>query len=156
MDVVGFFYRHNIHPWTECRKREDTLRDYADSIHFKVIYQKGYEIEEFLRNAAYREADRCRTCYYERLKATALLAVHGRFDCFTTTLLYSRFQQHELIKSIGEALGKSMAIPFFYHDFREGWKEGVETSKKLGMYRQSYCGCIYSEKERYFREPKSP
>lgn len=155
MDVVGFFYRHNIHPWTECLRREKTLREYAAAIDLSVIYQKEYDIETFIQNVAFRESSRCRYCYHDRMKATALIAKHGQFDCFTTTLLYSKFQQHEVIKSMGEAIGESLGVPFFYHDFREGWKEGVETSKQLNMYRQPYCGCIYSEKERFYREPQT-
>jgi hypothetical protein len=65
-------------------------------------------------------------------------------------LLYSKFQKHTLIQSIGEAVGKSIGIPFLYRDFREGWKEGIEKSKQLNLYRQQYCGCIYSEKDRYY------
>jgi len=57
-----------------------------------------------------------------------------------------------MIKSIGESIGKSVGIPFYYRDFRSGWKEGMEESKRLELYRQQYCGCIYSEKERYFGE----
>ncbi|MGD9247640.1 MAG: epoxyqueuosine reductase QueH, partial [Desulfobacteraceae bacterium] len=76
----------------------------------------------------------------------------GKFDAFSTTLLYSKFQQHETIRSIGHAVGQDVGISFLYQDFRVGWKEGVERSKQLKMYRQSYCGCIYSEKERYFNK----
>jgi epoxyqueuosine reductase len=150
-EVMGFFYRNNIHPWSECRRREETLREYAEQINLPVIYQKGYDIESFFQNVAFRETNRCQYCYHDRLKTTALLAKRGRFDCFTSSLLYSKFQQHELIKSIGEAIGKSLGIPFYYHDFREGWKEGVDTSKQLNLYRQPYCGCIYSEKERFYK-----
>ena len=116
-----------------------------------MIYQEGYEPEGFIQNVVYREADRCRYCYHDRLRSTAMLARRGKFDCFSTTLLYSKFQNHELVKTIGASIGKSVGVPFFYQDFREGWKEGVETSKQLGMYRQQYCGCIYSEKERFFK-----
>ncbi len=150
MEVMGFFYRHNIHPYTECQRREETLLDYAASVDFKVIVHKGYELEEFLRRVVFRESHRCRICYHERLTATALTAKRGKFDAFSTTLLYSKFQQHDLIREIGEAAGKSAGVPFHYQDFREGWKTGIEASKRLGLYRQQYCGCIYSEKERYF------
>lgn len=148
---MGFFYRHNIHPWSECRRREETLRDYAGKIDLPVIYQKEYDIETFLQNAAFRETNRCLYCYHDRLKTTALLARRGRFDFFTSSLLYSKFQQHEVIKSMGEAIGKSVGLPFFYHDFRVGWKEGVDMSKRLNLYRQPYCGCVYSEKERFYK-----
>jgi epoxyqueuosine reductase len=83
------------------------------------------------------------------LKAAALLAKRGKFDYFTSTLLYSKFQKHDLIKSIGEDIGKTGWSNFYYDDFRNGWKEGIVESKALGMYRQQYCGCIYSEKERF-------
>lgn len=151
MDVMGFFYRHNIHPFTECKKREDTLRSYAQSIDLKMIWQSGYELEKFIRNVVYREKDRCRICYFERLNATARVAKKGKFDAFSTTLLYSRFQNHDQLKTLGESVGKKHGVRFFYHDFREGWKQGIETSKSLDMYRQQYCGCIYSEKERYYQ-----
>jgi predicted adenine nucleotide alpha hydrolase (AANH) superfamily ATPase len=149
--LMGFFYRNNIHPFTECMRREDTLRDYAQSISLKIIYQQGYDMEVFLRNVVFREAERCLYCYHDRLTTTANFARKGKFDAFTTTLLYSRFQKHDTIRAIGEAVGKSVGVPFYYMDFRPGWKTGVEESRRLGMYRQPYCGCIYSEKERYFR-----
>jgi len=151
MEVMGYFYRHNIHPYTECLRREDTLKTYAEKIDLRVIYQEGYELEKFLQKAAFREANRCRQCYHDRLKSTARVAKRGKFDYFSSTLLYSKFQKHDRIRTIGEAIGKSTGVDFYYHDFREGWQSGVETSKQIGMYRQQYCGCIYSEKERYFR-----
>ncbi|MDM8549606.1 epoxyqueuosine reductase QueH [Desulfobacterales bacterium HSG2] len=149
LELMGFFYRHNIHPYTECLKRQETLRNYAEMADFRVIYQDGYDLEGFIRNVVFRESDRCAYCYYDRLRSTALIAKRGKFDYFTTTLLYSKFQKHDMIKAIGESAGKSAGVPFFYHDFREGWKEGIEESKRLGLYRQQYCGCIYSEKDRF-------
>lgn len=148
---MGFFYRYNIHPFQECVKREETLKQYSESIRLKVIYQPDYKIEKFLQSIVFREKERCRYCYYDRLKATALVAKKGKFEGFTTTLLYSRFQNHELIRQTGEALAKNYGLKFFYHDFREGWKFGIEESKRLKMYRQQYCGCIYSEKDRYYK-----
>lgn len=150
-DVMGFFFRDNIHPYTECLRRQETLTDYAEKINLKLIIPDGYDVEGFLRNVVFREENRCRFCYHARLEATAQLARRGKFDAFTTTLLYSKFQKHDLIRSVGDAVGRSVGIPFYYQDFRAGWKEGVTTSKDLGMYRQPYCGCIYSEKERYYK-----
>jgi predicted adenine nucleotide alpha hydrolase (AANH) superfamily ATPase len=149
---MGFFYPHNIHPYTEMKHRKDTLFSYADQIGLRVIYQEGYNLEEFLRNTAFRENSRCHYCYYDRLKATALFARRGKFDYFTSTLLYSKFQKHDLIRAIGEDVGKTVGIGFYYDDFRKGWKEGIVESKALGMYRQQYCGCIYSEKERFAKK----
>ncbi len=150
-EVMGFFYKHNIHPYTECLKRQQALEKYAEQIDLKVIYQDGYDLEGFLQKMVFRENKRCNVCYHDRLLSSALIAKKGKFDFYTTTLLYSKFQNHTLIKSIGESIGKIVGIPFYYEDFRIGWKEGIETSKQLKMYRQQYCGCIYSEKERYYK-----
>jgi predicted adenine nucleotide alpha hydrolase (AANH) superfamily ATPase len=153
IEVMGFYYRHNIHPYTECLRRQETLKTYAESIDFKVIFQDGYDLEGFLQRVVFRESSRCGICYHDRLKTTASMARKGKFDSFSSALLYSKFQNHELIRSIGESVGKSTGIPFYYQDFRIGWKYGIETSKRLGLYRQPYCGCIYSEKDRYCASP---
>jgi len=152
LEVMGFFYRHNIHPYTECLRRQEALEAYAEQINLKVIYQEGYDLEGFIQNVAFRESERCNYCYHDRLRSTALLAKRGKFDYFSSTLLYSKHQQHELIRSMGESIGKSAGVAFLYRDYREGWKEGIECSKQMGLYRQHYCGCIYSEKERYFKK----
>ncbi len=155
-EITGYFFRSNIHPYTEMQKREEALDLFAGIAGFTVIRENGYDLEGFLRMAAFREADRCRFCYHARLSAAARIARHGRFDAFSTTLLYSRFQKHELIRETGEAVAAECGVPFFYEDFRKGWKEGIEESKRLKLYRQQYCGCIYSERERFFRPEREP
>jgi len=150
-DVTGFFFRHNIHPYSECLRRQETLHTYSQQIGLEVIYQDGYDLEGFIRKVAFHEDQRCRICYRERLGAAAAVARQGNFDGFSTTLLYSRYQQHEVIREMGESLGRTAGVPFHYRDFRSGWQQGVDESRSLGMYRQKYCGCIYSEKERFFR-----
>ncbi|MCK5202288.1 MAG: epoxyqueuosine reductase QueH [Desulfobacterales bacterium] len=152
LEVMGFFYRHNIHPYTECVKRQEALQAYAEQINLKVIYQEGYDIEGFIQHVAFRESERCNYCYHDRLRSTALLAKRGKFDYFSSTLLYSKHQKHDLIRTMGESIGKSVGVSFLYQDYREGWKEGIECSKQMGLYRQHYCGCIYSEKERFYKE----
>jgi epoxyqueuosine reductase len=155
MDVTGYFFKSNIHPYTECMKRLETLENYAKTIQLKLIIEEEYNLENFIQAVVFRESDRCSICYHARMKATAVLAKKEKFDCFSTTLLYSKFQNHELIKIIGENIGESVGIDFFYHDFREGWKQGVEESKRMGMYRQQYCGCIYSERDRFYKPKKT-
>jgi len=149
IEVFGFFYNPNIHPYQEYKKRLGTLREYSDKIDLRMIYRDEYRLEEFLQNVVFRENKRCRYCYYTRLKSAAQVAKKGKFDFFSTTLLYSKSQKHEEIKEIGSSLAKEHDIEFFYEDFRKGWSEGIAVSRDLGMYRQQYCGCIYSEKERY-------
>ena len=149
-DAMGFFYNPNIHPYQEYQRRLEAVREYEKKAAIQVIYRDEYDLEDFLRGVAFREKERCQFCYHLRLEAAAQVAKRGKFDAFTTTLLYSKHQNHDLIKNIGEALGKEHGVEFLYRDFRDGWKEGIEESKALKLYRQNYCGCIYSlaEKER--------
>jgi epoxyqueuosine reductase len=150
-EITGCFYNPNIHPCREYQRRLETLKDYAAQQNLEVLWPEGYDMEEFLRNVVFREADRCYGCYSMRLRYTAEMAKDRAFDAFSTTLLYSIYQRHDLIRSIGESLAKELGISFYYRDFRAGWSEGVRISKEIGLYRQPYCGCIYSEKERYWR-----
>lgn len=148
-EVWAFWYNPNIHPFTENQKRLQSLQDFLAEENIPHIIKDEYKLEEFLRRSAYRESSRCQHCYYDRLKYTAIIAKKGNFDAFSSTLLYSKFQNHQLIKEIGNALAHDYGIAFFYEDFRNYWKEGIELSKQKNIYRQQYCGCIYSEKERY-------
>ena len=120
-----------------------------------MIYQDRYELENFLRSVAFREHERCRICYHRRLEATARVARKGKFDAFSSTLWGSKHQHHDLIKEIGIAVGKENNVSFYWQDFREGWIEGIEMSKRMHLYRQKYCGCIYSEKERFMKNEGS-
>ena len=149
--VHAFFYNPNIHPYQEFERRLNTLETYAQSVQLQVIARPDYDLEGFLRAVVFREQQRCIHCYAVRLEAAARLAKKSGFDAFTTTLLYSRRQKHELIRSIAEQASHTFGIPFYYEDFREGWREGQEKAKSLGIYRQQYCGCIYSEKERFYK-----
>ena len=149
--VTGFFYRHNIHPFTECRQRQETLSAYSGRIGLEMIWQAGYDLEGFIRSVVYREEERCLICYRLRLLATAVLAREGNYDAFSTTLLDRRYQKHDRLREIDESVGRTVGVAFHYRDFRPGWRQGIEESRRLGLYRQKYCGCIYSEKERFFR-----
>ena len=147
--VFGLFYNPNIHPYTEYQKRLKAVRELEEREGLKIIYRDDYDLDEFLRGVAFREEKRCLHCYYMRLKETAIVAHRGKFLCFTSTLLYSKYQDHESICQIGAGLAEKYGVQFLYRDFRLGWKEGIETSKILRIYRQGYCGCIYSERDRY-------
>ena len=150
-EVCGLFYNPNIHPYLEYRRRLDVLTAFAGREGLTIIGEETYPLDSFFRQVAFREEERCRYCYQLRLSYVARIAKKGRFDAFTTTLLYSRYQKHDLIREVAECVAGTQGIPFLYRDFREGWSEGVRVSKEAGMYRQPYCGCIYSESERYGR-----
>ncbi|OPY58127.1 MAG: hypothetical protein A4E55_01113 [Pelotomaculum sp. PtaU1.Bin035] len=154
ISIYGYFYNPNIHPYTEYNRRKETLEKYAGEISLNMIFDNEYRLEEFLQGVVYREANRCLICYSMRLNQAARVAKKGGFDCFSTTLLVSPYQKHGLIREIGEAVGNKYDILFYYADFRPGYREATVLSKEIGMYRQQYCGCIYSEKERYYRGEK--
>lgn len=147
--VTGFFFNHNIHPYQEFQRRLDAVKEYSAQVELPMIYCEEYFLEEFLANVAKDPANRCGYCYLSRLEETARVAAEQGFDGFSSSLLYSRYQQHDLIRQTGEKLAEQYGLQFIYADFRTGWQEGIRVSKSMGLYRQQYCGCIYSEKERY-------
>lgn len=153
-ELHGFFYNPNIHPFQEYQRRLEAFQQFANRVDLPVIIKDDYEIEKFFRETAYREELRCRYCYHIRLAEAARFARKGRFEAFTTTLLVSPFQKHEWIKETGEALAEEYGVPFYYQDFRSGFSEGVALSKEMQLYRQPYCGCVFSERDRYRRKEK--
>jgi len=158
-EVVGYFFNPNIHPYQEYQKRLESLRGYSSAVGLEMIYRDEYLLEEFLRNVSHRPEERCQYCYSVRLEATAKEAKKSGFDQFSTTLLQSTHQNHQLIKETADRFAQEIGISFYYEDFRQGWRKGLEVSKTMGLYRQQYCGCIYSEKERYLkvgREKQNP
>ena len=130
------------------------MRDFAESENLPVIERDEYPLENWLRNVAHHEKDRCRFCYIIRLRETAREAKKHGFEAFTTTLLYSKYQKHDWIIQAAQQISQATGVPFLYADLREGWQRGIEISKQKGLYRQPYCGCIFSEKERYLDSRK--
>ena len=151
-DLYGYFYNPNIHPYTEFRQRLETLEDYAKDINLQLTIEREYQLEKYLRGVVFKETDRCGICYQMRLEQAAIRAKEEKMDYFTTTLLVSPYQRHDTIRDIGTSLGEKYGVPFYYADFREGYKEATAISRELGMYRQKYCGCIFSERDRYSRK----
>ncbi len=149
MEVTGHFFNPNIHPFKEFKQRLTTLKNYADNSKLPLILDPHYGLTEFVRKVAFHEAERCQICYLMRLEKTVTLARELACDAFSTTLLYSKYQRHADLISLCEKLSIKHNIPFYYEDFRRGWQHGIDVSKELEMYRQPYCGCIYSEQERY-------
>jgi len=153
LGVVGLFYNPNIHPLAEYRRRLDTLETYAEEAGLALRVEPGWPVEDWLRSVSGHEAapgrERCRYCYRVRLEHAARLCAELMLPRFSTTLLYSKYQQHDWIIEEGERAAEICGVEFLYRDLRAGWKEGVRRSKELGMYRQQYCGCLLSERERY-------
>lgn len=152
MLVTGFFHNHNIHPYQEYERRRDAAQQMARLEGLELTVRDDYRLEEFLSNVAAAPENRCAYCYASRLDMAAAAAREAGFDAFTSSLFYSRYQHHDLMRSKAEEAATRHGVAFLYRDFRPGWQEGIRRSKELGLYRQQYCGCIYSEKERY--QPK--
>jgi len=147
--VRGYFFNPNIHPFREFKKRLGAVEEVAAHRNLKVDYLRDYGLRDFIRKVVFNEDTRCAICYEIRLTAAAEHAKAVGAEAFTSTLLYSCYQKHDTIRQIGERLADQHKIPFYYEDFREGWQQGIDMSKEMDIYRQSYCGCIYSEQERY-------
>ncbi len=149
LDVSAFWYNPNVHPFSEHQHRLETMELLARAIDLPLVIDEGYDMLKYFQAVVGRESDRCPDCYRLRLSRTAEVAHQRGFDAFTTTLLVSPYQNHDLIRVIGEELGKEWGVEFHYEDFRPGFREGHRISRELGLYHQGYCGCVYSEWERY-------
>lgn len=148
-DVSGWFYNPNIHPYREWQHRRDTLAQYAALTQFPVTWVEGYDLPAFLQEALAAGSDRCLSCYRRRLSSVARAAREGGYDAFSTTLLVSPYQRHDELRRLGEEIARTEGIPFVYRDFRPGFRAAQARAKELELYRQPYCGCIFSERERY-------
>jgi predicted adenine nucleotide alpha hydrolase (AANH) superfamily ATPase len=150
-----FWYNPNIHPYTEYTARRDTLFQFARDEGLDLISEDDYGLRSFITglDGDFGESgngrSRCAYCYRTRLEKTAAHAAANGYDYFSTTLLISPYQKHGIIREIaGEAVEK-YGVRFLYRDFRPGFREGQRQARERGYYMQKYCGCIFSEEERY-------
>lgn len=158
VEVWGFFYNPNIHPLAEFRKRLAAVKTLAALLGLDVVYDESYSPGAFIKGAREHtgvkkgfppKGKRCEYCYSERLEATAREAKERGFESFSSSLLYSHSQDHEMIKKAGLEFAGKYGVDFYYEDFRPLWGAGIQESKRLGLYRQKYCGCAYSKIERF-------
>ncbi len=147
--VTGFWFNPNIHPYTEYQARKATLENYAREIGMKLIIGGTYDLRPFVTAVAGNIDARCGYCYLVRMEETAKYAAANGFDRFTTSLLISPYQNHGMIAQVGQSMGEKYGVEFLYRDFRPLFKSGQEYAKEHGMYMQKYCGCIFSEEDRY-------
>ncbi len=145
----GFWYNPNIHPYTEYRARKNTLVEYAQKISMSLTVENTYGLREFVKNVADDIDGRCSYCYEVRLEKAAEFAAANGFSSFTTTLLISPYQKHDLIAETAKKCGERHGVEFLYRDFRPLFREGQQKAREAGMYMQKYCGCIFSEEDRY-------
>jgi len=148
-DVSALWYNPNIHPYTEHQHRLEAMKSLAEKMSLPLIVSEGYDIIDYFRGVVGHEAERCRHCFRLRLSKTAEIAKEMGFDAFTTTLLISPQQKHELIKDVGDEVARETGVDFLYTDLRKRYSDSRHITKPMDLYRQQYCGCVYSEWERY-------
>lgn len=154
--ITILFYNPNITDYEEYLKRKEELKRLIKDVNYQIeIMDCDYDKEKFIEMALgledKKEGDiRCYKCYKLRLEKTAMLAKENNFDYFTTTLSISPYKNSKWLNEIGEELANKYNINYLYADFKKknGYKRSIELSNIYHLYRQDYCGCIYSKVER--------
>ena len=154
--ITILFYNPNITDYEEYLKRKEELKRLIKDVNYQIeIMDCDYDKEKFISMALgledKKEGDiRCYKCYKLRLEKTAMLAKENNFDYFTTTLSISPYKNSKWLNEIGEELANKYNINYLYADFKKknGYKRSIELSNIYHLYRQDYCGCIYSKVER--------
>ncbi len=148
-EVTALWYNPNIHPYLEHQHRLGAMKSFAQGVNLTLIVAEGYDIIDYFRQVVGHEAERCQYCFRLRLAKTVEAALEAGCNAFTTTLLISPHQKHEQIREIGNELAEEKGIDFLYADLRKRYSDSRLMTKGLSLYRQQYCGCVYSEWERY-------
>ena len=152
IEPIAYWFNPNIHPYQEYKARRDTLIGYADQIGMELIVQEDYGLRGFVCAVAEDIDHRCEKCYEMRLEQAAEFASENGFSSFTSTLFVSPYQQHERMAEIAARAGKKWGVDFLYRDFRPGFRGGQQQARELGLYMQKYCGCVFSEADRYAKQ----
>jgi predicted adenine nucleotide alpha hydrolase (AANH) superfamily ATPase len=155
-DVVGFFHNPNIHPLLEYRRRLTGSRDLAALLGFELAEDLEYDPAAWFGRVGSKGAARCKACIAQRLDRTAREASVRGCREFSTSLSISPWQDHDAIVTGGEAAAERHGVEFLYHDLRSLYRESRRLSREAGLYRQTYCGCLLSEWERYRDRPGPP
>lgn len=154
MEVYGLWYNPNIHPFTEYRARRNCLRGYAEDVSLPLIEKNDYALRPFVRAVAEDIGGRCGKCYEMRLFEAAKQAKEGGFDGFTSSLFISPYQNHDLMTETAQRAAEEYGVKFLYRDFRPYFKAGQDYAREHEFYMQKYCGCVFSEEERYLKRSK--
>jgi epoxyqueuosine reductase len=151
--VSACFFNPNIHPWKEAQERLKSVRKLMVEENIP-LYVEDYPYESFLQSILslndHSAPQRCALCYEIRLARTVGLARKIKAAFFSSTLLYSKYQAHELIISNAEKVSKNIPeVEFYYQDFRPDFDEGQSIARSSSFYMQNYCGCIFSNEDRF-------
>lgn len=146
-DVDAYFYNPNIHPQAEHDKRLENMRKMAE-IHQVKLFVDGESMEAHWRSLAHLKKEaHCKMCYAMRLQEAARFAKHNSYEYLTTSLQVSPYQDQNVIRNIAMKACQDNGIIFVDRPFLDAFSEGQEQAKNDGLYRQKYCGCIFSLSE---------
>ncbi|MDF2865401.1 MAG: hypothetical protein K0R72_210 [Clostridia bacterium] len=146
LDITGLWYNPNIQPKIEYERRKETLINYCKDVNCKLDIIDDYNLKEFVKNSVNLNGfnSRCEYCYFTRLEGVFKHAKENNFDMVMTTLSISPYQNQELINKVGKQLENNYGIKYIHLDYTKKFREGQKLAKDLGLYRQKYCGCIFS------------
>ena len=154
IEASGVFYNPNIHGALEYGARRKCLEAYSGPRGLEVEYPE-YAPQEFFAEVKHGgTSSRCAACWLLRMRFTARMARSRGMDAFSTTLLVSPYQDHELLKAAAGQAAEEEKVDFYYEDFRPGFRGARRRAREDGLYLQKYCGCVYSETERYHAKIK--
>jgi len=153
-DVTGYFYNPNVHPQEEYQLRLEETRKVAEILNFKMLeevydHDRWLELTKKFRNEP-EKGKRCDICYAMRLEKTSLKASELGFDFFATIMSLSPWKKADALNQTGRMFARKNKIRFMEADFKkkDGFKKSIELSKHHHLYRQNYCGCVYSQRSK--------
>lgn len=155
-NVTLYWNNFNIHPALEYLRRLDVFRQVSIDSELPKVEEGGYQLNEFMEATKedWTFKKRCVPCYRIRFEQTVQYAKNNGFDGFTSTLFVSPYQDHETMKKVCEELAEEYGVRFVYQDFRVGFRQGQQESRNREYYMQAYCGCVFSEEDRYAKKLK--
>ena len=149
--VHGYYYNPNIHPAVEHRRREEGVRWLTDKRGIDCLYDDTVLQEIWEQGDEHHEGRLCERCYGMRMRKAAQMTRELGLEAFTTTLLVSPYQKHDLLRDQAEKAARAAGVRFLYRDFRTGFRVGQDMARADGLYRQKYCGCIDSLNDSRFK-----
>lgn len=148
LDITSYYYNPNIQPKFEFERRKKTLIDFCNLKNCKLVTDDTYNLYDFAKASTNLDKNkyscRCEYCYTLRLQKAFEYASENNFDEIMTTLSISPYQKQDIIKKVGEKLSKEYGVKYVHLDYTPHFREGQNMAREFGLYRQKYCGCMFS------------
>lgn len=153
-EVSACYINPNIHPFKEFEARLASLEKVLAYFEVELLATSTYGLKNFIAGLENDFQNRCEYCYKVRLNEVARIAASAGYEIFTTSLLVSPYQDHQAVIAAGQEAGDKFGVEFLAKDFRPGFTQAMEKARQMELYMQKYCGCIFSEEERYLKISK--